>query len=147
MDQRIHDFLKTQRICVLAVELPNGSPHAATVHFANAENPFLFFFETSRETRKAEALLGSEVSRSSLVIGVDESNKKTLQLDGEVRIIKPEETEIYDRTYVGKFSEKAQKLENPENIKFVFTPTWWRFSDFTVPEGKLILTSDSPQAI
>lgn len=141
MDQRILDYLKTQRICVLAVEMLDGSPHAATVHFAHSENPLLFYFETNKQYRKAEAVLKKEISRASLVIGSDENIPKTFQLDGEVRLIKPEEEETFDKIYLGKFPEKKGKLKDPAFIHFVFTPKWWRFSDFTVPEGKLTLTS------
>ena len=141
MDQRILAYLKTQRIGVLAVEMPDGSPHAATVHFANSEDPLVFYFETNNHYKKAEALLKKDVSRASLVIGTDENNRKTFQLDGEVRLVKPEEEAIFDKVYVGKFPEKTEKLKDRAFIHVVFTAKWWRYSDFTVPEGKLILTS------
>jgi uncharacterized protein YhbP (UPF0306 family) len=141
MDQRILDYLKTQRICVLAVEMPDGSPHAATVHFAHAENPFAFYIETSLDSRKAQPLHEKEIARASIVIGTDESNKVTLQLDGEVSLIKPEEKENYITTYFGKFPEKDQHADKSTIAAIKFTPKWWRFSDFTLPEGALILTS------
>lgn len=141
MDQRIVDYLKTQRIAVIAVEMPDGSPHAATVHFAHSENPLVFYFETNRSYRKSEPLLKNKSTKASLVIGFDEKKPKTFQLDGEVQLVKPEEEETFTKIYLGKFKEKKKKLEDTSFIHFTFIPKWWRFSDFTDPEGKLILTS------
>ena len=39
MTPEIINFINSQKVCVLAVEMPDGSPHAATVHFALAEGP------------------------------------------------------------------------------------------------------------
>ncbi|MDQ3076051.1 MAG: pyridoxamine 5'-phosphate oxidase family protein [bacterium] len=141
MQPQILDYVKTQRIGVLAVEMLDGSPHAATVHFAHAENPLVFYFETYKEYRKAEALFGRDSSRASFVIGSDENNMKTLQIDGTVALIKPEEKLAYDSVYFGKFPNKFEKSKDPKFVFFKFTPTWWRFTDWTTPEGKVILTS------
>lgn len=116
MKQEILDYIKSQRVGVLAVEMLDGSPHGATVHFANTENPLQFFFETYREYRKAEALFGREISRATFVIGSDESNMKTLQMDGEMRLVKPEEKQIIDDIYLGKFPEKKEKSKEPKVV-------------------------------
>ena len=142
MDKRIIDFLKTQRTCVLAVEMLDGSPHAATVHFAHTEEPLVFYFETSKLYRKSEPLFARENSRASLVIGTDESIMKTLQLDGTARLIKDEELDQYNKVYQEKFPEKKEKSNDPNFVRFLFTPTWWRFTDWTGPQGKVILTSE-----
>ena len=143
MNREILDYIKTQRLSVLAVEMLDGSPHGATVHFAHMENPLMFFFETNRAYRKSEPLLQQELTRASLVIGFDESNIKTLQLDGDVRLLKDEENTLFDEIYLNKFPEKTEKMAaNPELLPFVFLPKWWRFTDWTKPEGKVILTSE-----
>lgn len=144
MNKDILEYLNTQRISVLAVEMPDGSPHAATVHFAHTEEPFLFIFETYTEYRKSEALLEGKKSRASLVVGFHEENPKTLQLDGEVSIIEKEDPLV--ELYLNKFPEKKEKAKATKVIFFTFTPTWWRFTDFTRPEGKLILVSDVESA-
>lgn len=141
MNQSVLDFLKTQRVCVLAVEMMDGSPHAATVHFANSDSPFLFYFETNKVYRKAEALFGRRESRASLVIGMSESVMQTLQLDGVVRLITDDEKSIYEEVYLGKFTEKKEKSQKPDYVKFLFIPSWWRFTEWT-KEGKKIITSE-----
>ena len=140
MHQEILDYLKTQRVGVLAVEMMDGSPHAATVHFAHSEDPFIFYFETNREYRKSEALFGKEKTRASFVVGSTEDTMKTLQVDGVAELIQPQEREIYNSIYFGKFPKKKEKSEGPSFVFFKFTPTWWRFTDWTTPTGKIILT-------
>ncbi len=135
------DYLKTQRVGVIALEMPDGSPHAATIHFAHTEDPFVFYFETHSTTRKAEALHGGKVSRASFVIGADEANMKTFQLDGIAEAIPQEDKETFEKVYRGKFPEKMKKPDAPEPLLFKFTPSWWRFTDWKTSEGKKIWTS------
>lgn len=142
MVQEALDYLKTQRVGILAVEMLDGSPHAATVHYVHTEDPLVFYFETCRDYRKAQPILAKESVRASFVIGNDEANPKTLQLDGVIELLKPKEKEIFDTIYLGKFPEKIEKSKNPDYIFFKFTPTWWRFTDWTLPEGKKIWNSD-----
>ena len=141
-NQDILEYVKTQRVCILAVEMLDGSPHAATVHFAHNENPLTFFFETNREYRKCEALFGRDVTRASLVIGFDEVQPRTFQLDGNVRLLNDDEKGVFDEIYFAKFPKKIKDKDKSGFVQFVFLPTWWRFTDWTCPEGKLILNSD-----
>ena len=140
MRKEVLDYLKTQQVGVLAVEMMDGSPHGATVHFAYTEEPLVFYFETNREYRKAEPLFGREISRASLVIGFGEGEMKTFQMDGVVQLLKPEEKETFNKVYFGKFPGKLGKYG--DLVLFKFTPTWWRFTDWTTPEGKKILISE-----
>ena len=142
MDKRILDFLKTQRVCVLAVEMLDGSPHAATVHFAHVEDPLVFYLETSKLTRKSEPLFARDETRASLVVGSNEGNMQTLQLDGVVRLVTENEVDQYNNVYHGKFPEKKEKSNDPNFVRFLFMPTWWRFTDWTGSQGKVILTSE-----
>ncbi len=139
MNQEILNYAKVQRVCTLSLEMMDGSPHAATVHFAHQDNPFMFFFETDKTSRKSEALFGKEEVRASIVIGSNESDMKTFQMDGVARLIKDTEGDLYEKIYHEKFPEKKAKSQGPNYVKFVFTPTWWRWTDWTKPEGKLIL--------
>jgi general stress protein 26 len=141
MRPEVLEYLKTQKVGVLAVEMLDGSPHGATVHFAYTENPFVFYFETNREYRKAAPILHNKKTRASFVVGTDPAEPKTLQMDGIVKILTARERKIFDRVYLPKFPEKNEKAKLAKVIFFKFTPTWWRFTDWTAPQGKLILTS------
>jgi hypothetical protein len=110
------------------------------VHFAHTDGPILLF-ETDRKYRKAEALMSRPVSRASISVGFDEGPKsKTLQMDGEASIIE-KDCELIKNVYLAKFPEKAKKMENPDAIFFSFKLTWWRFTDWSKPKGKNILSS------
>src|SRR5258708_3206240 len=109
-------YIRPQRICVLAVEMLDSSPHAATVHFAHSELPLVFLFETHRDYRKSEALFGRAVTRASMVIGSNESEMKTLQMDGEARLWNKEEVELFKKIYLEKFPEKQAKADDPKSV-------------------------------
>jgi len=66
---------------------------------------------------------------------------QTLQLDGEARILSAADSALKEM-YLTKFPEKRAKAEGEKVVFFTFTPTWWRFTDWTRPEGKTIFTSD-----
>ena len=136
MKKEVLDFLKTQRVGVFAVKMLDGSPHGATVHFAHLESPFTFIFLTSPAYKKLEPLRQGE-SAASFVIGTTEEVMKTLQMDGVAKLA---DTEELRASYFGKFPEKLNK--HPDDVFFIFTPTWWRFTDWTTPQGKVILTSE-----
>jgi len=140
MDKDILEYLKSQNVCVVAVEMPDGSPHGATVHFAHAEDPFTLLFLTSSTYRKSEALKAKESVRATVVIGSNEGDMKTFQLDGVASLLP--KGDALEETYFMKFPEKREKYEGSHDIFFTFTPTWWRFSDWTQPSGKAIRTSE-----
>ncbi|PIR87275.1 MAG: hypothetical protein COU11_01245 [Candidatus Harrisonbacteria bacterium CG10_big_fil_rev_8_21_14_0_10_49_15] len=135
-------YLKTQRAGVIALEMTDGSPHAATVHFAHTEDPFIFYFETYREYRKAEPILRNEVTRASFVVGTAETDMKTLQIDGVARHSTDEK--LITEVYLAKFPNKKPKRDaDPDKfIFFSFTPRWWRFTDWTHPDGKIVISSE-----
>jgi len=141
MPKEVIDFIKSQFLAVLAVEMMDGSPHAATVHFAFHEDTSNFLFETYRPYRKCEALFGREKSRASLVIGFDENDRKTLQIDGEVKLLQTDtEKLLFNKIYFKKFPNK--KNNDPQFVFFSLTPKWWRYTDWDSPSGKIIISSD-----
>ncbi len=140
MKPEVLEYIQTQRVCVLAVEMPDGSPHAATVHVAAEPDGSKFYFLTPLESRKVEPLHVRPSSRASVVIGFDEANMKTVQMDGVVTFVPDQDREQFDGVYFGKFPEKVGKF--PDAVAVVFTPTWWRFTDWTTPQGKVVVTSN-----
>jgi general stress protein 26 len=132
-------YLTTQRTCVIAVEMPDGSPHAATLHFAHTQDPLQFIFLTERGYKKAEPLLRKDTIRASVVVGTQEGEMKTLQLDGTATLT---EDPAPIRAYYAKFTDKNQDNLDEDDIFFIFKPIWWRFTDWTPPEGKTTFDSD-----
>lgn len=143
MNKEIIDFIKSQWISVLAVEMMDGSPHAATIHFAFNEDTNTFLFETYRPYRKCEALFGRVASRASLVVGFNENDRKTLQIDGEVQILHSDtERMLFSKIYFKKFPNKKEKSSDPKFVFFSLTPKWWRYTDWDSPSGKIIISSE-----
>lgn len=134
-------YVARERVCVFAIEMLDGSPHASTVHFAHAGEAPTFIFLTEKKYRKAEPLFGKPQSRASMVLGFLEGKMQTLQMDGVAEVLKEVDIELRD-AYFAKFSEKKLKLDESNNFFFKFTPSWWRFTDWTRPEGKTIYLSD-----
>ena len=145
MPKEVIEFLKSQWIGVLAVEMLDGAPHAATVHYAFSVDPFILYFETYNTYRKAEPILKNETTRATFVVGFDENNRRTFQADGIIRkVLSDEERIIYNKVYFERFPKKKEKAKgDPRFIFFSFTPTWWRYTNFEAPGGKLILNSEN----
>ncbi len=122
MNQQALDFLKTQRVGVLAVAMPDGSPHGATLHFAHTPDTLEFIFLTERTYRKFEPLRTKKETRASFVVGTSEEDMQTMQMDGIL-------SEIHDmsetQTYRAKFTEKdLSDLDENNDVFLVFKPTW-----------------------
>jgi hypothetical protein len=134
------EFLGKNRVCVIAIEMSDGAPHASTVHYAHTDGPLLLF-KTDRKYRKAEPLLGKAMSRASISVGFDEGpNSKTLQMDGEASLLSKDDPMILS-VYYAKFTDKEKKLDDPDAIFFKFKPTWWRYTDWSKPRGKTVFAS------
>ena len=82
MNKEILDFVQSEPVCAIALILPDGSPHNATLHHAHALDPFCLIFETNDESRKFSAFSYGNSARASVVIGVNENDFRTLQLNG-----------------------------------------------------------------
>ncbi len=142
MKKEILDYIQSQRVGVISLEMMDGSPHGATIHFAHIDNPLTFFFETSKKYRKYEPLSTKDITRASFVIGSDESDMKTLQLDGTAELISKDDITIINSVYLDKFPEKKEKSKGEDLVFFKFNPKWWRYTDWTGPNGKKIISSE-----
>lgn len=135
-------FLSVQRVGVLAVQMSDGTPHGATVHFVHSTDPLIFTFETDDRYRKYEALAAGGDVAATLVVGFEEGKSRTAQLDGVARLIDAADPHV--EKYLDKFPDKREKYKGEHVVWLTFTPTWWRFTDWTLPEGKTIWSSGRP---
>lgn len=138
MNEEIINYIKSQRIATLAVEMPDGSPHGAIIHFSHMENPLGFIVLTEKSSLKCETINKSGKARASFVLGTSEEEMKTLQMDGTAEISESEEVQ---NAYFNKFPEN-RKWFGDSSAFIVFTPTWWRYTDYKSPAGKLIISSE-----
>jgi uncharacterized protein YhbP (UPF0306 family) len=115
--------------------MPDGSPHAATVHFAYDERQSIFIIMTNPNYRKYAALAAGP-AQASLVVGSEEDAAQTLQLDGTAQL---SNDAILKQLYADRFPGAIEK--HNKDVLFTFTPNWWRFSDYT--NGKSIISSEN----
>ncbi|HVS79814.1 MAG TPA: hypothetical protein VHF05_02455 [Candidatus Paceibacterota bacterium] len=140
MKQEIIDYLESQHTGVLAVKMPDGSLHGATVHFAYSLEPLALFFLTSLSSKKAGAF-GSGACEASFVIGTDEIAMKTLQLDGTLESV-PADDEKWKEAYLERYPGRKDWSESPEAMRLKFTPRWWRYSDLKDRANATIIASE-----
>ena len=147
MNSRMLEFLGSERICVFAVEMLDGSPHAAVLHVANTKDPLIFVFHTHEGYKKTESLQGRASVRASLAIGFKEGDgSKTFQADGVARLMNESDQELR-AAYLNKFPEKREKAAAPGIVFFCFMPTWWRFTDYSEAGKKTVYTSDGDATV
>jgi general stress protein 26 len=133
-------YLKEQRVGVIAVQMPDGTPHGATIHFAYSEASNTFYFLTSKSSRKVEAFR-EKPCHASFVIATDENTMKTMQLNGTAALVPLEQKEAVEKIYLAKFPDKVAFIKtHGDVVYFMLTPTWWRYTDFKRAAGKLVVT-------
>ena len=138
MDERILKLLQKERICVLAVPLEDGAPHGAVMHFSINNGPLQFFFQTSKTVKSGAIQAGGGRTKASVVVGLDEADFVTLQMRGEIAIVS-DEAEIAQLAAVHyRKLPEAEKYRDADTIFLAFTPTWWRYTDFTTKPETII---------
>lgn len=124
---KVLEFLKGKRVCVLATVGENNVPQTAVVHFSHQEDPLEFYFFTSKDSRKAKNALKD--SKASVVVGWDEDEFITVQMDGEVHVLQGEDLQKMQTIHFAKFPSR-EKFKDDEDSEFlVFTPKWIRYTN------------------
>ncbi|MFA5999768.1 MAG: pyridoxamine 5'-phosphate oxidase family protein [Candidatus Paceibacterota bacterium] len=143
MPKEVIDFIHSQWLSVLAVEMMDGSPHGATMHFVFNKDTSTFFLQTYNTFHKAQAILEREQSRASMVVGFNDNDRRTLQLDGTVQVLKTDtEKYIFEKLYFDKFPKKRGLAKDSKFLAFSFVPLKWHYTNWDSPGGKLVLTSE-----
>src|SRR3989338_4346938 len=127
MEQKTLEFLAKHRVCSITTILPDGSPHAAALHYSHIEAPLTLYFSTENTSKKCQGLLNGEVVKGSVVVGFSEEEWVTLQMDGNIQAIadKAKLEEVYKVHYL-KHPNSEKYKDAPATIFLSFTPTWWR---------------------
>ncbi len=138
MDPKAVGLLTKERVCVLAVSLADGSPHAAEMHYSEQIAPVKLFIQTYHTVKVRALEERGGAGKAAVVLNLAESEMKSLQMRGEVRIVTAEDElqRIYSVHY--KKHPTAEKYKDSETVFLEFTPTWWRYSDFTTDPETVI---------
>ncbi len=139
MTQEIKDFLGQNRIAVVTILLPDGSPHGATVHYSHINEPLEIYVSTDKNSKKCQALQTGESAKASCVIGFNEEEMKTMQMDGDItQITDAEELRRVDAIHYAKHPHAAKYKDAPERVTLKFIPIWWRYSDYKATPRQFI---------
>lgn len=130
MKAELQDYLAANRVGVLGVQLADGNPHTAAVHYSQRDEPFCIYVQTASDSVKCSPFATAEKVRASLTVGTSEEEWKTMQVHGILEM-------LTDAAEVAEF-KKVHYTKNPDASKhdgadtayLRFTPTWWRFSDY-----------------
>ncbi|HEX6977207.1 MAG TPA: pyridoxamine 5'-phosphate oxidase family protein [Patescibacteria group bacterium] len=140
MDNKVIDILNKERSCALSISLSDNTPHTSCMVFAYKKDPLEIYFLTDKDSKKMEPLLNGLPAKASFVLGFDEKNMITLQTDGEIRMEEDRgKIEEIRKIYFEKYPDH-KRYENEGSCYLVFTPIWWRYTDFN-PVPNLIISS------
>lgn len=131
MDSQVVSFLSNHRVSAFTTLLADGSPHTAALHYSHITDPLTLYFTTKRTSRKMQALASGSVVKASLVIGTNDEEWKTLQMEGEVTLVSPADIERIQDIHYRKHPNAEEFKNKPETVFLQFTPTWWRYTDFS----------------
>lgn len=140
MDARVTTFLSLHRIAVLSVTLAGGDIHSATCHFSHVEDPFTLFIVTDATTRKVSNMHNDQEVKAGMVIGFSEEEWIELQMSGTAKMVKDGvDFERGRHAFENKFGGELKS----EKVIIVFTPQWWRYSEFRRPTPVILENGNS----
>lgn len=140
MNSELKDFLAKHRVAVLSLMQADNTLHSATVHYSCDFDQFTFYFQTRRETMKAQAALNSTNKTAAMVIGFSEDEWITVQLHGTIEAVT--DPAALERVYTVHYAKlpETEAFRNAETVYLKFSPTWWRYSDFNTDPETIVVS-------
>lgn len=133
--ERILNFIREHKICVLATIAPESKPEAAAIEFAETDDSELIF-DTFTTYRKYPNLKANP--NVAVVIGWETA---TVQYEGVANELEGEEFEQMKKIFLAKHPDAVKFLAIPETRYFKVSPKWARLRDYsTVPETVIEVT-------
>ncbi|MDE2311547.1 MAG: pyridoxamine 5'-phosphate oxidase family protein [Patescibacteria group bacterium] len=129
----ILNFIKSQKLAVLATVNQKSGPEAAVIEFGQTDD-LEIIFDTLTSYRKYKNL--SENSKVAIVVGWD--NDVTIQYEGEAVELAGEEKIKCQELYFEKNPEARRWSDNPEIKYYKVIPKWIRYSDLNVKPWNII---------
>jgi len=124
-------FLRDEPAATVAVPIDrNDTIHAASLLYAHTEMPLRFYFVTSIDSEKCSLLNSVKSISCACVIGTAKGTAFTLQMRGSLRTV--DHTQFADliEGYYAKRGNRADDINDSQNILLQFTPEWARFTDY-----------------
>jgi len=124
--EKVLEFLKSERFCVLATANKNSKPEAAIVCFFTKDD-FSILLYTDSKSRKAKNL--KENSQASLVIS-DLGKKIEVQIDGKATILENKEAQKAKEFILALNPSQKPHMEKRPVVFLQFKPDWIRYCNF-----------------
>lgn len=122
-------FLHEEPAAVIAVPIDDaGSLHAAPLLYYHTEQPFKFYFVTSKLSEKCTLLRQKPSIQAACVVGTYAHTSMMLQMRGTLAITEPSQ-ELME-SYYKKRGNRNDDIRDPDSVCLVFTPAWARFTDY-----------------
>ena len=130
MNKKILNFLVKHSVCSLTTLLEDGSPHAAAMHYSHAGPAPEVYIQTENTSKKCQDLLKGKSVKASIVVGFSEEEFKTLQMDGSIKVLPGTKLLGVHNIHYKKHPEAKQWKDDPATLFLVFTPKWWRYTEY-----------------
>lgn len=124
--QEIYEFVKGQKLAIIATVNTHALPEAAVVGFWTNERLEIYFatFASSRKHKNIQTN-----PKVAAVIGWEAG--KTVQLEGTVGELEEKEINEFKANLLGKIPTAAKFVEAEEERFFKIKPSWVRYSDLS----------------
>ncbi len=128
--KKVFDFIATNEFGVVStVGSETLSPESAVVAMSETDN-FELVFGSFIDSRKNKNI--AKNPNVSVVIGWDNTNKITIQLEGIAFLVEGEERELLIGRHIIKNPGSRAFLDDSRQQYFKITPKWIRYSNFSV---------------
>lgn len=128
--QQLLSFMREERYGIECSISPDGRPQAAVVGVAITDR-FEVIFDTVGSTRKAVNLRSNP--SIALVLGsTDGGAQKSVQLEGKADEPRGAELARILEVYFARFPDGRDRQQWPGITWFRVTPTWLRYSDYSL---------------
>ena len=127
-DQKLYDFIKSEKYAVVSSANRAGQPESALVAFS--ENKKLeIIFATNKDSRKVKNILLNP--NVSVVIGLGGEHLTTLQIEGTARLVNLEDAGEYSKNHYQKHPILSQHKDDPGACFVAITPVWVRYTNYS----------------
>ena len=131
--EEVFEFMKNERLAVLATVAENGNPEAALMGFAVTPD-LEIVFDTVKTSRKYPNL--KKNPRVAWVIGC--TTEITVQCEGIAEELAGDDLAKYKKTYFAAFPEGPARESWPGITYFVVRPKWVRYCDYDPSRRRIV---------
>jgi len=123
------EYIRANKVCVLTTVINDGGPHSAAMFYAFDANEKIFYFLADMNDMKCEALSEQTETFSSMVIGQDPDDWRSLQLRGSIVMVPIAEEDFLIKKFFVEMPQLKNFIDHEDRVILKFTPAWWKFTN------------------